>query len=364
MSAPRIPSFIPLITLLVCFSGASLAQTYTITPEHPTDGDQIQVLADWPNSGNFVDTKTYSITGNSISVRFVQDGLNFGPNPIHIESSITLPPLDAGIYTMRIDWVPSSGPGFIPAVQPQTFTVVVVPPSGANVPGGITVYPPAPTTATPVRIDISGIGCASPAPFDPLLITNSLSSALIQRTINLTVDMAGGASCFSAAAAGQASPSAVPPPISFPFQRLLAGSYTVNFALSDNGWVYRIDSTTFSIVADPNTFVPAGGMWWDPAQSGTGYSIDVQHGELLMTIFSYTPEGLPQWYLLIGQLANNATSGNLLKFGGGQCIDCLNWQMPVAAGDNGMATVTFSSPTTATVQLPGGRVANIVPQIF
>jgi hypothetical protein len=103
MSPRRIPSFIALVTVLLSFSGASSAQTYTITPEHPIDGDQIQVNADWPNSGNFVDTKTYSITGNSISVRFVQDGLNFGPNPIHIESSITLPPLDAGIYTMRID---------------------------------------------------------------------------------------------------------------------------------------------------------------------------------------------------------------------------------------------------------------------
>lgn len=362
MSAPRIPSFIALITALLGFSGASLAQTYTITPEHPTDGDQIQVLADWPNSGNFVDTKTYSITGNSISVRFVQDGLNLGPNPIHIESSITLPPLDAGIYTMRIDWVPSSGPGFIPAVRPQTFTIVVVPASGANVPGGITVYPPEPTTATPVRIDISGIGCASPAPFDPLLITNSLSSALMQTTINLTVDVAGAA-CFSAAAAGQASPSAVPPPISFPFQRLLAGSYTVNFALSENGRVYRIDSTTFSVVADPNTFVPTEGMWWDPTQSGSGYAIDVKHDVLVMTVFSYTDAGLAQWYLFSGPLINNSATGKLLKFAGGQCIEC-GYRLPVVAGDDGTATVNFTSPTTATILLPGGRTTEIVPQDF
>ena len=362
MSAPRIPSFIALVTVLLGFSGASLAQTYTITPEHPIDGDQIQVNADWPNSGNFVDTKTYSITGNSISVRFVQDGLNFGPNPIHIESSITLPPLDAGIYTMRIDWVPSSGPGFIPAVQPQTFTIVVVPPSGANVPGGITVYPPEPTTATPVRIDISGIGCASPAPFDPLLITNSLSSALMQTTINLTVDIAG-ATCFSAAAR-EMSPAAGPPPISFPFQRLLAGSYTVNFSLSENGRVYRIDSTTFSVVADPNTFVPTEGMWWDPTQSGSGYAIAVKHDVLVMTVFSYTGSGLPQWYLLIGPYVNNSTTGNLLKFTDGQCIYCAMWQLPLAAGDDGVATVTFSSPRTGTILLPGGRITQIVPQDF
>jgi hypothetical protein len=104
-------------------------------------------------------------------------------------------------------------------------------------------------------------------------------------------------------------------------------------------------------------------MWWDPTRSGSGYAIDIKHDVLVMTVFSYTDAGLPQWYLFSGPLINNSATGKLLKFAGGQCIEC-EYRLPVVAGDDGMATVTFTSPTTATLLLPGGRTTEIVPQDF
>ncbi len=115
------------------------------------------------------------------------------------------------------------------------------------------------------------------------------------------------------------------------------------------------------IVAPSNK--PVEGMWWDPTQSGSGYAIAVKHDVLVMTVFSYTDAGLSQWYLFVGPLINNSATGKLLKFAGGQCIEC-GYRLPVVAGDDGMATVTFTSPTTGTILLPGGRITQIVPQDF
>lgn len=108
---------------------------------------------------------------------------------------------------------------------------------------------------------------------------------------------------------------------------------------------------------------PLAGLWWNPTESGSGYVIDVKHGVLVMTVFSYAASGAPQWYLLSGPLVNNAVTGKLFKFAGGQCIGCA-YQLPVASGDDGVATVTFTSPIAATLQLPGGRTIPIVPQEF
>jgi hypothetical protein len=144
-----------------------------------------------------------------------------------------------------------------------------------------------------------------------------------------------------------------------PVGPLPAGTYTfVIVVLPDTQPI-----ATMTVIVTPSS-KPVEGMWWDPMQSGSGYAIDVKHGVLVMTVFSYTATGLPQWYLLYGPLVNNSVTAKLLKFTDGQCISCAAWQMPLAAGDDGMATVTFTSPTTATILFPGGRITQIVPQDF
>ena len=41
----------------------------------------------------------------------------------------------------------------------------------------------------------------------------------------------------------------------------------------------------------PLAFTPATGLWWNPNESGSGYNIQVQHGVLVATMYSYTPRG-------------------------------------------------------------------------
>lgn len=119
--------------------------------------------------------------------------------------------------------------------------------------------------------------------------------------------------------------------------------------------------------AAPLAFTPVTGLWWNPNESGTGYNIQVQHGVMVVTMYSYVAGGDPLWYLVVGALANAgdgvAATGTLDKFRGGQCASCM-YQMPSLMGNDGGMTITFASPTAATVQLPGGRVTQIQPEAW
>ena len=119
--------------------------------------------------------------------------------------------------------------------------------------------------------------------------------------------------------------------------------------------------------AAPLAFTPVTGLWWNPNESGTGYNIQVQRGVVVVTMYSYVAGGDPVWYLVGGTLANAgggvAATGTLDKYRGGQCASCM-YQMPTPMGNDGAITVTFISPTAATIQLPGGRVTQIEPEAW
>jgi hypothetical protein len=116
--------------------------------------------------------------------------------------------------------------------------------------------------------------------------------------------------------------------------------------------------------AAPLAFTPNAGLWWNPNESGTGYNIQVDHGVMVVTMYSYSAAGDPVWYLAAGRLANSgdgvAGTGTLDKYRGGQCASCM-YQMPTMMGNDGSVTITFASPVAATVLLPGGRVTQIQP---
>lgn len=112
-------------------------------------------------------------------------------------------------------------------------------------------------------------------------------------------------------------------------------------------------------------FTPYIGLWWNPEESGTGYNLQVQNGMLVMTMFSYAANGDPVWYYAPARLAGAGTSvtasGTLDRYRGGQCASCA-YVKPVAVGNDGAFTIVFDSPSSATMQLPGGRTARVRPQ--
>ena len=114
-----------------------------------------------------------------------------------------------------------------------------------------------------------------------------------------------------------------------------------------------------------NAFQPRIGLWGDPAESGSGYMMDIQNGVLTLTAYSYLSTGPAQWYLASGPLTNDGHNfvATLDKYIGGQCISC-TYRPASYAGDDGTIAITFQSEMLATLNLPGGRVAVIQPFDF
>lgn len=109
---------------------------------------------------------------------------------------------------------------------------------------------------------------------------------------------------------------------------------------------------------------PVNGLWWNPAEAGSGYAIDVRRGTLVMTVYSYGAEGQPLWYLVVGSLSNNSVAGVTLdRYGNGQCISC-GYKPAQVVGNDGKVTVTFTSSTTAMMTLPGRGTFPIELQPF
>ena len=52
----------------------------------------------------------------------------------------------------------------------------------------------------------------------------------------------------------------------------------------------------------PVALVPEKGLWWNPAEDGTGYNFDIKHGVLVMSMFTYESSGDSEWYVAAGPL--------------------------------------------------------------
>jgi hypothetical protein len=113
-------------------------------------------------------------------------------------------------------------------------------------------------------------------------------------------------------------------------------------------------SGTSTFTAATAAITPVAGVWWNKSEPGSGLGLDYKDGTLIVEVYSYLGDGSSQWYLAAGALTNNVFTATLDKYTGGQCISCA-YKAPTLSGNDGTITITFSSPTTAIADLPGGR---------
>lgn len=100
---------------------------------------------------------------------------------------------------------------------------------------------------------------------------------------------------------------------------------------------------------------PTQGLWWNPAESGRGYEIDLQGDTMIVTTYVYEQSGDPIWYLSSGTYDH--TTGTFQSaydiFANGQCFGC-PYVAPTHTGDAGPITITFHTNQTATLTYSGG----------
>jgi hypothetical protein len=142
----------------------------------------------------------------------------------------------------------------------------------------------------------------------------------------------------------------------------VAGPFDDGYVVDD--WVNYYPAVLFGPPAGPPppALTPQVGLWWNPNESGSGYGLDYINGTLIVTTYSYRQDGSPQWYLSSGPLSGSTFTSTLDKYVGGQCISCAYNGRPTLIGNDGTVTIIFSSPTSATMYLPGGRVTAIQPE--
>ncbi len=105
--------------------------------------------------------------------------------------------------------------------------------------------------------------------------------------------------------------------------------------------------------------LPEDGWWWNTAESGRGFSIEIQNGTLFMVAYLYDDSGNPIWISAQGQLIDGRFDGNWVQFSDGQSLTG-PYQPPVITDESvGTVALVFTSMRTAALTLPDGRTIEI-----
>src|SRR5204863_7094254 len=135
-------------------------------------------------------------------------------------------------------------------------------------------------------------------------------------------------------------------------------------SMINNGINQRAVSVPGDITCDPKA--PKTGWWWNPAEGGRGYSIEVAGSHVFFASYLYDRSGRATWYVGAGNtsLDGSLFTGSLDAYSRGQTLGG-PYQVPTAAVSAGSLTLAFADATHGTMVWPGGSVPierfNIVP---
>lgn len=114
-------------------------------------------------------------------------------------------------------------------------------------------------------------------------------------------------------------------------------------------------------VAPARAYTPESGLWWSPAEPGSGLNIEIQDN--YVSVFGYATDlsGRPVWYLSTGFLTGNARyDGVLDRYDNGQCIGCPWRQNNRVPGAGGPIRIDFNPDDATRATLTwGGRTLPI-----
>ena len=110
----------------------------------------------------------------------------------------------------------------------------------------------------------------------------------------------------------------------------------------------------------PAAVQPQAGIWWNPAESGRGFALDVQGSTVMLAGFMYDAAGNPVWSMAVGNMAgSNTFAGTLVEYASGQSMTG-GYRTPVVANPNlGSVTLRFTDANNASLTLPNGRAITL-----
>jgi hypothetical protein len=115
---------------------------------------------------------------------------------------------------------------------------------------------------------------------------------------------------------------------------------------------------------------PANGLWYNPEQSGSGYSIEVQNGRVYGIYYGYDTEKKPTWLTFSGDLIPSddpeimwTIDSNLDQFEGGNCLNC-DYNFPTQTDFESTIHIDFKHKNYASMSVNGGEVQNLIPLVY
>ena len=122
---------------------------------------------------------------------------------------------------------------------------------------------------------------------------------------------------------------------------------------------YVIDGSGFDFAnpVKPLPYQPEVGWFWNPAEGGRGYAIEVQNGKVFMAMFHYNPDGSPTWNVVQGDLTTGTTLQAFELYSGGQSLTS-GYRGPIK--DNlSPFTLSFRNPCAGQMQLAGAPAIQV-----
>jgi hypothetical protein len=102
---------------------------------------------------------------------------------------------------------------------------------------------------------------------------------------------------------------------------------------------------------------PQTGWWWNPAEDGRGFSVEVRGNNIFFAAFLYDVTGRSTWYVATGPVSLDGSlyNGPLYGARGGQTLGGVYAGRPTLT-DEGPITLAFANAATGTIVWPGGSV--------
>lgn len=117
--------------------------------------------------------------------------------------------------------------------------------------------------------------------------------------------------------------------------------------------------------ANAQAVIPEPGLWWNPNESGRGYTVEVQDDGIFVLYFGYQPDGTKSaFYETFGRLDvdTGIVRGYWASAESGQCFGCPHRE-PVRTVI-GQVEIRFTSPTAGQIKFPSGEIVQIQRQLY
>lgn len=144
------------------------------------------------------------------------------------------------------------------------------------------------------------------------------------------------------------------------------GTLTVQFTNANNAiltWpggtipIQRFDIVTGGSAAPPPVGAPERGWWWNPAEGGRGYFLEIQNNVMFAAAYMYDISGNPVWYVSGPTAMTDAMTyiGTWVQYGNGPTLSGPYKAATIINPNVGGLTIQFTDTQTGILTLPGGQ---------